>query len=202
MWPKKKGNIMKNTLLIKKITGIAMLSVIVVVLQLLSNYITFGPVSITLALIPIVIGAIVYGPLAGFVLGFVDGILVLVAPSTMALFMPFNAFYTILVCLLKTAIAGMIAGFIFQLCKNKNEKLGIILAAISVPLINTGLFALASMTLFLPLIKSFAKEGANVYAYLFLTFIGFNFIIEFAINSILSPTILTIVKTIKRNSND
>ena len=116
---------MKNRLLIKKMTGIAMLAVIVCIFALISNYITFGSVNITLALIPIVIGAIIYGPLAGFLLGLVNGIMVLLAPST-SLFLSYNVFITILVCLLKTAIAGLFAGYLFKSLKKKHIKLGVI----------------------------------------------------------------------------
>lgn len=193
---------MKDKMLIKKITGIAMLSVVVVIVELISNHITFGPVNITLALIPIVIGAAIFGPLAGFILGMVEGVIVLLAPATQAAFMPFNAFATILVCLLKTAIAGMVSGFVFKALKNIHFNLAIILAAIVVPIINTGIFALACMSIFLPLIKSFAGEGANVYAYLFLTFIGINFVIEFLVNSLLSPAIIKIIKLVQKNYQD
>jgi len=64
---------------IRKITGIAIFICLVVVLQLFSNYVTFGPVSITLALIPIVVGSIIYGPMAGFILGAVCGITISLA---------------------------------------------------------------------------------------------------------------------------
>ena len=192
---------MKNRLLIKKMTGIAMLAVIVCIFALISNYITFGSVNITLALIPIVIGAIIYGPLAGFLLGLVNGIMVLLAPST-SLFLSYNVFITILVCLLKTAIAGLFAGYLFKWLKKKHFKLGVILASISVPIINTGLFALASMTLFLPLIQDITPSATSTYQFIFLTMIGVNYIIEFAVNSILSPTILTIVHYVLKNQSE
>ena len=43
------------------LTGI--LAAIVVVLQYFSSYIKFGPFSITLALVPIIVGAAICGPL-------------------------------------------------------------------------------------------------------------------------------------------
>ena len=46
-----------------------MLAALVAVLQLLGQFIKFGPVSISLVLIPIVVGAALYGPTAGAVLG-------------------------------------------------------------------------------------------------------------------------------------
>lgn len=189
---------MKNRLLIKKMTGIAMLAVLVCIFALISNYITIGSVNITLSLIPIVIGAIVFGPLAGFILGLVNGVMVLLAPST-ALFLSFNVWITIFVCLLKTGLAGLFAGFLFQWLKKKHLKLGVILASVSVPIINTLLFALSCMTLFLPLIESMTPDATSTYAFIFLSMIGINFIIELLINSILSPAILTIVHYVFKN---
>ena len=58
---------MNNSRKIRRMVGLAALASMIVVLQLISNYIQFGPVSITLALIPNVVGAILYGPKGGFV---------------------------------------------------------------------------------------------------------------------------------------
>ena len=184
---------MNKSLKIKKITGIAIFIGVIVVLQLFSNYVTFGPVSITLALIPIVVGSIVYGPLAGFILGAVCGLIVFLAPGTISLFWPLGIIKTFFVCTLKMGIAGLTSGLIYKLLHNKNKKLSVALSSISVPIINTGLFALAAYFLYYDLLASFAPEGQNVLAYLFLSFIGFNFIIEFFVNSLLSPAVLRIV---------
>ena len=62
---------------IKEITGVGILASLVIVLQLISNYVTFGQISITLSLIPIVIGAILYGKNAGALLGAINGIIVI-----------------------------------------------------------------------------------------------------------------------------
>lgn len=189
---------MQNNIKIKRMTGIAMLSAIIVILQLISNYVTIGPVSITLSLIPIVIGAILYGPCAGAFLGIVNGFIVIFAPSTLSLFMPFNPWATVILCLLKMGAAGFVSGWIFRGLRKKNFPLSVILASVSVPLINTGLFALGTMAFFMPLVEQFAGEGVNVYQYLFLTFIGFNFIIELIVNSALSPALLYVVRIFAR----
>lgn len=47
---------------IKKMVGLAIFTAIVVVLQLLGSFIKVGSFSISLVLIPIVVGAAVYGP--------------------------------------------------------------------------------------------------------------------------------------------
>ena len=65
----------------KRMVGIALLSAIVIVLQLLGSFIRFGPVSVSLVLIPIVVGAAMYGPAAGAVLGAVFSMVVLFQPE-------------------------------------------------------------------------------------------------------------------------
>lgn len=191
---------MNNSLKIKKMVGIASLAAIVAVLQLIANYITFGPVSITLALIPLIIGAILYGPSGGAILGGLMGLIILTAPSTGS-FLAINPIVTVLLCVIKTSVAGMVSGYIFKGLRKINLKLGVVLASIAAPLVNTGIFAVGCILFYMPTITTWAGEGANAYAFLFLSMIGINFIIEFVINSVLSPIVLYIVKIISTNFN-
>ena len=62
----RKLNMKTNT---KQIAGVGLLTAVVVVLQLLGSFIHFGPFSISLVLIPIVVGASLYGVLSGAWLG-------------------------------------------------------------------------------------------------------------------------------------
>ena len=61
----------KQSKSIHKLVGLALFTAIVVVLQLISSMIRFGPFSITLALVPIVVGAAMYGIAGGAWLGLV-----------------------------------------------------------------------------------------------------------------------------------
>ncbi len=176
---------------VRKIVGTGILSTIVIALALFSNYISFGPVNITLALIPIIIGAVVYGPISGLFLGLVNGAIVLLSPST-AIFLSHNLAMTIVTCLTKTGIAGLIAGFIPIILK-KHNKIAIIIAAILVPIINTGIFVLFSLGFFLDL---FPEPTPT---YLIMSVVGFNFLIELGVNAILSPTIYYIVDIVKKH---
>ena len=183
----------------RKITGIAIFAVIVAALQLFSNYITFGPVSITLSLIPIVIGAIIYGPTAGLFLGMVNGLLVLLAPGTQG-FLSFSFIGTVILCLAKTGIAGLVAGYLYKLLYKLPAWWRVFLTSIVVPIINTGIFAIIMILFYSPKIKEWMGESTeNIYQYIFLTMIGINFIIEFLVNSLLSPTILTLVNYYKKH---
>lgn len=192
----------QNSLQIKRLLGIAILSALVVVLQLLSNYITLGSISITLALIPIAMGAILYGPLAGAFLGIVMGLIVITAPSTQAVFIPANVWATIILCPLKTGVAGLVSGYIFKLfatiAKNKENKtpyyyVGIILAALVVPVINTGIFIIGASIFFQSIFNDFMGVVNAV--------LTFNFLLEFAISAVLSPVLVTIVKILSANYN-
>lgn len=188
---------MNRSLKIKKMVMITILSVLAIVLQLFSNYVQFGPVSITLSLIPIVVGAILYGPLCGFVIGAATGLIVFVAPATIALFWPYGVFLTFLVCILKMGIAGFVSGLLYKLFSNRNNKLAVTLSSVIVPLVNTGLFALAAYIFYYDLLAGLAPSGQNVAVYLFLGFIGFNFLIELFVNSILSPVVLRLANMAK-----
>lgn len=117
---------------VRTIAGLGVLTAMVVVLQLLSNYVQFGPVSITLSLFPIAVGAMLYGPFGGLFLGLVNGAIVLTAPSTISFFFAYSPIGTIAVCLLKTGLAGFFAGLIFKLY-HKDVKAEFVAAIILIP---------------------------------------------------------------------
>ena len=96
----------------RRLTGLALMTAIVVVLQVVASFVKFGPFTITLALAPILIGAALYGPKAGACLGGVFGAVVLLAcilgwdPGG-AILWNANPFLTALVCLGKGILAGL-----------------------------------------------------------------------------------------------
>ena len=172
----------------KTIAGLGILTAMVIVLQLIANYIQFGPVSITLALFPIAVGAMMFGPLGGLFLGLVDGALILSAPSTMTGFFVINPAGTIITCLTKTAIAGLVAGLVFKLLREKHVNLGIVLASLLVPLLNTGIFVIYTFIFFKSALDSGAADmGVNSIYMLFIIWIGWNFLLEFGLNAALAP---------------
>ena len=176
--------------------GIAILSAIVVVMQLLGSFIKFGPVSISLVLIPIVVGAAVYGPTAGAILGGVFSIVVLSQPDT-AWFYGLSFFGTVITVLLKGILAGFLSGLAYQLFAKKNVWLGVIFAAVICPIVNTGIFAIGCRLFFWDGLTQLG--GGNAVLFLLTGMIGFNFIAEFAINLICSPVIVRILHAAKVN---
>ena len=110
---------MKNNKVVR-LVGIAILIALVVILQLLGSFIRFGPVSVSLVLIPIVIGAAMYGPGAGAILGFVFSIVVLLQPDTV-FFYGIHFWGTVLTVLAKGTFAGLLAGIIYFLISGKRK---------------------------------------------------------------------------------
>ena len=173
------------------LTQLALLTAITIILQLLSAYVRFGPFQIALALIPIVIGAALHGIGAGAWLGAVFGLVVLLNGDA-ALFYAFSVPGTIVTVMLKGIAAGAAAGLIYRLLEKKNKTLAAIAAAVTVPMINTGMFVLGCYAFFLPLLREWAG-GQNVSAFLFLTVIGGNFLFELATIALLSGVIVRVV---------
>lgn len=189
---------MRKSLKIKRLVGIAILLALVIVLQLMSNYIQFS-ISITLAITPVIIGAMLYGPGVGLFLGLVQGFLIFLAPSTIAGFWPVTIVGTLVVCLLKTGVAGYVSGIVFKALYKKNLKLSVIVSSIVFPLINTGLFVIAASTIFSSVYQPGANESGKIIIIYIMGTILVNFIIEFLVNTLLSPTVLYLLKISNKN---
>lgn len=176
----------------RKIAGTGLLLAVMIILQVIGNHVAIGPVSLNLSLIPIAIGAIIYGPLAGLFLGVVNGVFCIFAPSTLALFIPISVIGTIFTCVLKTGIAGLVSGLLFKLLGKKNQTVAIIICSLIVPILNTGIFASFALIFFRSLLNDISSDG-NIYSALFLAMIGWNFILEFGSCSVLSPIVVRLV---------
>ena len=123
LWPI--GGNMKRSFDTKAIVITGLLLALEIVLQTIGNYLQFGAANINLSLIPVVLAAVLCGPISGGILGFFNGIMALLSPSTIAFFMPVSPIGTVFVCLLKCTLAGVIAGFVFDVFRKigKNHLL-------------------------------------------------------------------------------
>ncbi len=179
----------------RKLTGLALLTAVVVILQFLGAFIRFGPFSISLVLIPIVVGAALYGVLAGAWLGFVFGLVVLLSGDAAA-FLVINPVGTVLVVLLKGALAGLCAGAVYKALSHANETVAVIVAAVAAPVVNTGIFLLGCLVFFLPTVAAWGEAMGfeSVGKYMILGLVGGNFLFELLINIVLSPIIVRLVR--------
>lgn len=182
----------------QKLTLLALLTAIVVVLQLLGSFIRFGGFSISLVLVPIVLGAAILGVGAGAWLGLVFGVTVLVSGDAAAFF-SINALGTVVTVLGKGVLAGLAAGAVYKLLEGKSQMAATIAAAVVCPVVNTGIFFLGCVTFFIKAISEIAAgQGQNVFAFIIFVYIGGNFLFELLFNVVLAPVILRLVAVGKK----
>lgn len=185
---------------------LALLAAIIVLLQQIVIPLP-GGLTLSLVLIPIVVGAVLYGPAAGAALGTVFGVVVtsLVitgrAGELSTMMWLANPIITVLVCLIKGIAAGWVAGLVAKAFK-KLTLLGIFLSAAVAPIVNTGIFLLGMLTVFKGVMMEFAAKigmaDTSAVYFAIVVLVGINFLVEFAANVILAPSIASIVKAVRK----
>jgi uncharacterized membrane protein len=192
---------MKKHMSTRTITGLAILTAIVVVLEAVSAAVGHvGIFTFTLALVPIVVGSALYGWGAGAWLGFVFGVVVLISGDA-APFLAVNIPGTILTVLLKGTLAGLIPGLIYR-ALSRHEIPAVATAAVASPIVNTGVFLLGCFLFFMPTITEWAKGLGyeNAGAYMVFGLAGVNFLIELAISIVLCPVIVRLIRLRKKET--
>ena len=187
-----------------RMAGLAILTAIIIALQVFTTFIKFGPFSITLALIPMVVGAAMYGVSAGFYLGAVLGAVVTVMCMTGgdvggSFVWLANPALCAVMCILKTAVAGLCAGLVYKALYKKNKYVAVLLAAVVAPIVNTGIFIIGMLLFFRELLYQWAG-GTDTLTYIVTGIVGVNFLVEMGVNIILSPVVVKIIDAIKKTS--
>ncbi len=185
----------------KNVTALAILLALVIVLQAFGGSISIGSVALNFTLIPVVLGAVVLGAWSGAFLGFASGVVVLVqvvigGNPFYALIWTNSPVITTLICLFKTTIAGFVAGIVFQLVKKKNSYVALFLAAAIVPILNTGLFILGCMAMWNTI--AMMAGGQNVFVFILVGLVTFNFFAEFAVNLLVAPALHTVYRVVEK----
>ena len=172
----------QNSINVRKLTYLAMLSGLVALLQLvfapMIGAASGGVLSPALVLIPIVLGVSTCGIGAGAWLGGIFSLIVMFDPTTVPFF-EYSPILTILLVFAKGVGSGVIAGLIYKLISKKNKYVAIIAAALSAPIVNTGIFVIGCLLFFR------ALTGLGIYT----VFISVNFAAELLINVVLVPAI-------------
>ena len=188
---------------------LALLVALVVALQIVSAIIPpiGGAVSITLTLIPVVVGGILLGKRAGAILGFSFGAIVLINCIVAldpggSILGNANPFFTAIICFVKGTAAGFIPACLYELVKGNSPEVkdgrviaATVVAALSAPIVNTGLFVCGMFLLFKDTLYAWAG-GTDIVMYVLFGLAGINFLVEFLINTILSPAIVRIVAVV------
>ena len=189
----------KNSIDTRKLTYLAMMTALVVVLQFAGSFIRFGTFSVSLVLLPIVVGAAICGPFAGAWLGFIFGIVVL-ASGDASVFLAIDPFGTVVTVIVKGTVAGLLSGLLYSLVEKWNKYVAVFVASVVCPLVNTGIFLLGSLVFFMDTITEWAAGAgsASVGAYMILVLVGGNFIFELIFNLILAPAAVTLINYVPK----
>ncbi len=190
---------MKNKWSTKTLVLTAVLTAIVIILQMLGASIKFGPFSISLVLLPIVVGAATCGVGAGAWLGLVFGAVVLMTDA--GAFLAINVPGTIITVLAKGILCGLVSGLVYRLVSRWNRYLAVAAAALICPVVNTGVFLLGCLVFFMEAVTGWAAAaglGGNVGQYMIVGLVGINFLFEVGSNIILSPVIVRLLNIKKQ----
>ena len=202
---------MRQNQKILRMVQMAMLIALVVVLQMISALIPpiAGAVSITLTLVPVVVGAILFGKKGGAVLGFTFGLIVLINCISGIdvgghILWNANPFLTALICFVKGTAAGFVPAVLYELVRGKAENVSgtrkyaaAVVAALSAPIVNTGPFVCGMLLFFMDTLHAWAG-GTDLVSYILIGLAGVNFLVEFFINIILTPAIVRVVEIVKK----
>ena len=185
---------------------IALLSALVVVLQVFFSQIRIGVVTLNFVLVPIVIAGVLIGPMAGLIVGAFAGLTTFIQVFTSGdvfyvFLMTNNAFATALICICKTAAAGLLAGLVYNLITRIGKPsagknyVGSLAASIVCPVVNTGLFVLGMLLFFGGALTTDATFGAaaaeGLVSFVLVGLVGVNFFVELALNILICPLICT-----------
>ncbi len=188
---------------VRKTVGVALMMALVLVMQALSGIIPpFGGFSVTLVLIPVVLGSALYGIGAGALLGAAFGVMVYINCVTGADFggaMVFAADPALcfIVVVGKGILAGTASGLVYKALSGFDGYLAMALAAVVCPLVNTGVFIACMLLFFADVLKVWAN-GTDLVAYILSGLVLINFVPELIVNLLTSPASARVVQTVRK----
>ena len=190
----------------REITGTAILLALVIVLQAFGGSVSIGAVQLNFTLIPIVLGAILFGKWSGSLLGFACGVVVLVqvimglSPFYVVIWAN-NPVVTVFTCVVKTTVAGFLAGLAYELIAKKSSLAAVFTASAIVPVVNTALFIVGCLCMNKSIgifQDSIEMGGMNVLVFILVGLVTFNFFIELAINLVVSPALHRVIGVVEK----
>lgn len=184
---------MKN----KKTLHLALLAIFTALIVLLSffGYIQIGPLSITIVMIPVVIGAILMGPAAGAYFGAIFGLTSFFRCFGLEAFgtalLTVNPFFTFIVCLVPRVLMGWLVGVIFKGLQkiDRTKFLSYAISSLCGALLNTVLFMTALILFFGNSSVILDLQGAMPLFEFLVAFVGLNGLIEAIVCFVLGTTI-------------
>lgn len=192
----------------KYVAYLGVLTALVIAFQMLSGFMKIGATTFCLVLVPIVLGGMILGVVAGAILGGVFGLIVIIDaligldPFTLYL-LGESPFFTVLLCLGKGIAAGVVPALIYKLIAKKNKYVAVFVAAALAPICNTGVFAVGAFIIMQPILDFFAAAGMDVSGFsaahiVFVLLIGVNFFVELVLNLVLAPVMYTVNRVVEK----
>lgn len=170
---------------IKRLTVLSVLSAVTVVVAFLP--LKTAALEITFTMIPVAVGAILYGPLGGAVLGTVFGVVSFLqclgySPFG-AMLLSINPLFTLLVCVPTRTLAGFLAGLTYKGISKctKSDIPALLSASLAAPILNT-LFFMGTLVLCFyntEYIQGFVNHFGATNPFMFvILFVGINGLVE------------------------
>lgn len=178
----------------QKLTLLALFTALVAILSYMGGFIKIGSLaSISLTLIPVVLGAALCGPWAGAWLGGVSGA-VFFATADAAFWLGLSIPGTIITVMIKGILSGLFAGLTYKLLEKANKDIAVVASAIICPIVNTGIFLLGCLIFFMDAVKDGAAgKDMSAWGYMLVVFVGLNFVFELLTNVVFSPIIVRLL---------
>lgn len=190
----------------ERLVLLSLLTALVAILSYFGGFIKIGGLaSISLTLVPVVLGAAICGPMAGAWLGGVSGVVFFMTVDAVFWF-SLSVPGTVITVMIKGILAGYLAGLVYKLLEKHNRYLAIMASAVVAPVVNTGIFLIGCLIFFIDTVSAGAmSEGMSLGGYLIVFFVGLNFVFELIVNVVLSPAIARVLdiaeKTFKKKTH-
>ena len=189
----------KTKISTEKMVLISLFTALVALLSYLGGFIKIGGLaSISLTLIPVVLGAALCGPWAGAWLGGVSGVVFFMTADA-AFWLGLSAFGTVLTVMVKGICAGLAAGYVYKILEKKNRYAAIMTAAVVAPVVNTSIFLIGCLIFFIDAVRDMAAgEGMGIGGFLIVGFVGLNFVFELIVNIAVAPALARVMDIAKK----
>lgn len=173
------------------------------------GYIRTLGLEITLIVVPVAVGAVTLGPMAGLILGTIFGITSFIQCFGMSAFgvmlLSINPVFTFIVCVPTRMLMGWLTGLIFQGLRkgSATKKIACPVSCLASPLLNTLFFMGAICILFYQtdyiqsLVTSFGASNALAFV---IAFVGFNGLVEALASFIAGTAIAQALLIVMRRS--
>ncbi|MBR2620833.1 MAG: ECF transporter S component [Clostridia bacterium] len=193
----------KRAMSTKTMVLMAMLTALVVILTYAGSFIRLSPmVTVSLTLVPIVLGAVLCGVWGGSWLGLVNAIVIL-ASGQAAFFFGISPAGTVVVVLAKGTLCGLAAALLYRLISRRNKYVAVVTAAVICPVVNTGIYLIGCLTVFFSAIEGMIGEAMPSVMSVLIYGMGLvNFPFELLFNIVLCPVIYRLIKLLPKFAHD